>query len=175
MRVHQKDAPLHRAFSIFVFNSQGKLLLQQRAQGKYHFAGLWTNTCCSHPTKGKTLEEAAHRRLQMEFGFDTELTEMLSFIYRAYDPISGLTEHEFDHVLVGRFDGEPMPNSEEIDSWKWVDLADVKRELERNPALYTPWFKIAMERMTEAPTHNELLAHAVKGEQRCSKSPAHVP
>lgn len=172
MNVHEKDAKLHRAFSIFIFNAQGKLLLQQRAREKYHFAGLWTNTCCSHPTKGEALNDAAHRRLQEEFGFDTELVEILSFIYRAYDPTSGLSEYEFDHVLVGKFDGEPTPNPKEISEWKWVDLLDVKRELEQNPTSYTPWFRIAIDRMTEAWAQNQLFAHAAKGEPRWSNTPA---
>ncbi len=145
MKVHQ-DGKLHRAFSIFVFNSKNKMLLQKRAKTKYHCGGLWTNTCCSHPRSGESLEKATHRRLQEEMGFDCELKKIASFIYRAeFD--NGLTEHEYDHIFTGRFDGEPKLNSEEADDYKWISLEELKKEIKKNPESFTVWFKIAMEKV----------------------------
>ena len=144
---HSNGGKLHRAFSIFVFNSNGEILLQLRAKAKHHFRGLWTNPCCSHPRRDETLEQATHRKLKQEFGFDTDLHEELSFIYRATDPESNLTEHEFDHVFVGKFDGVPKPNPEEIDDWKWTTLSKLKQDLRTNPERYTPWFRIAFDRL----------------------------
>ena len=142
---HMNGGKLHRAFSIFVFNSKGELLLQQRAKAKHHFRSLWSNPCCSHPLKGERLENAVHRKLQQEFGFDTDLREAFSFIYEATDPESKLTEHEFDHVFIGKFDGRPKPNPREIDDWKWTTSARLKQDLRSNAKNYTPWFKIAFE------------------------------
>jgi len=149
IKAHSNGGKLHRAFSIFILNSGGKLLLQLRSVKKHHFGGLWTNTCCSHPRKGEKLEVAIHRKLLQEFGFDTELRESFSFTYRADDAKSGLTEHEFDHVFMGLFNGKPKPNPEEIDDWKWVDLEDLKRDVTRNPGKYTPWFKLALDKVIE--------------------------
>ncbi|MCK4800281.1 isopentenyl-diphosphate Delta-isomerase [Candidatus Parcubacteria bacterium] len=143
MKVHQ-DGKLHRAFSIFVFNSRNEMLLQKRAEAKYHCGGLWTNTCCSHPRKGESLEKATHRRLQEEMGFDCELKEIDSFIYKAeFD--NGLTEHEYDHIFTGKFDGKPNLNPEEADDYKWIDLNSLKKEIKKNPENFTVWFKIAMK------------------------------
>src|SRR5215217_4115097 len=128
---HQGGGKLHRAFSVFIVNREGKLLLQRRAAGKYHFGGLWTNACCSHPRPGQDVAAAAHARLREEFGFDAELSEAFSFVYRAEDPASGLTEHEFDHVFVGTFDGTPQPNPREIDGWEWVDPFELLADIER--------------------------------------------
>ncbi|MFC4269057.1 isopentenyl-diphosphate Delta-isomerase [Polaribacter marinivivus] len=140
MEAHEK-AVLHRAFSVFTFNNKGELLLQQRAAHKYHSPLLWTNTCCSHQREGETNIEAGKRRLQEEMGFTTELKEVFSFIYKA--PFeNGLTEHELDHVMVGDFDGEPNINKEEVESYKWMLLEDVKNDIENNPDIYTEWFKI---------------------------------
>jgi isopentenyl-diphosphate delta-isomerase len=150
LRAHEDGGKLHRAFSIFVFDTGGKLLLQRRAKKKYHFGGLWSNTCCSHPKKGEELQNAAHTRLQQEFGFDTQLKEIFSFLYRASDAGSGLTEHEFDHVFYGEFDGDPRPNPDEIEDWKWADVAELRSDLENNPHYYTPWFKIAFQGVIEA-------------------------
>jgi len=146
---HLNGGALHRAFSIFIFNSAGRILLQRRAAGKYHFGGLWTNACCSHPRKGQTLEQSAHARLRHEFGFDAPLKELFSFVYRAEDPASGLTEHEFDHVFVGRFDGTPAPNPEEIGGWEWVDRSRLLRDVSEHPERFTPWFRIVLERVLE--------------------------
>ena len=140
MEAHEK-AVLHRAFSVFTFNNKGELLLQQRAAHKYHSPLLWTNTCCSHQREGETNIEAGKRRLQEEMGFTTELKEVFSFIYKA--PFeNGLTEHELDHVMVGDFDGEPNINKEEVESYKWMLLEDVKNNIENNPDIYTEWCKI---------------------------------
>ena len=147
IRAHSEGGKLHRAFSIFIFNSNKEMLLQLRSKAKHHFQSLWTNPCCSHPRRGEDLERAAHRRLRQEFGFDAELKEVFSFTYRATDPASGLTEHEFDHVFVGKYDGNPEPNPEEIDDWKWISPDQLKEDLEKNPSRYTPWFKIAFERL----------------------------
>jgi len=149
LAAHQGEGKLHRAFSLFIFNSSGQLLLQRRAIQKYHFGGLWTNTCCSHPRKDEELLDAAHRRLREELGFDTDIKEISSFIYRACDERSGLTEHELDHVLVGQFDGQPRPDAAEIDDWRWVDLEPLILDMQNNPGLYTPWFKIAIDRVIE--------------------------
>jgi isopentenyl-diphosphate Delta-isomerase len=146
---HRNGGALHRAFSIFVFNSAGEMLLQRRAATKYHFGTLWTNACCSHPRHGQTLEESAHARLRHEFGFDAPLQELFSFVYRAEDPASGLTEHEFDHVFVGRFDGRPAPNPEEIEAWEWVARSQLLRDVSEHPERFTPWFRIVLERVLE--------------------------
>jgi isopentenyl-diphosphate Delta-isomerase len=143
MNAHSNGGKLHRAFSIFVFNSKGEVLLQRRAKAKHTFRGLWTNPCCSHPRKGEELEKAAHRKLKQEFGFDTDLREAFSFTYKATDRESNLTEHEFDHVFIGKFDGIPKPNPEEIDDWRWTTPAKLRRDLDNNPDSYTPWFRIA--------------------------------
>lgn len=140
MEAHEK-AVLHRAFSVFTFNKKGELLLQQRAAHKYHSPLLWTNTCCSHQRNGESNIEAGKRRLQEEMGFTTDLKEVFSFIYKApFD--NGLTEHELDHVMVGYFDGTPEINREEVESYKWMLLQDVKKDIDNNPENYTAWFKI---------------------------------
>lgn len=146
IKAHEDGGKLHRAFSVFIFNSKGELLLQKRAVSKYHFGGLWTNTCCSHPHPDEPIEKTVHEKLKQEMGFDTELKEVFTFIYRAeFD--NGLTEHEFDHVFIGKFDGEPQPNPEEADDWKWVNVEELQRDVKENPDIYTPWFKIALERV----------------------------
>jgi isopentenyl-diphosphate delta-isomerase len=145
MKVHEEGS-LHRAFSIFVFNSKGETLLQKRASGKYHSGGLWANTCCSHPRAGEALEKAVHRRLKEEMGFDVPLREMFSFIYKVKFG-NGLYEHEFDHVFVGKFEGNPVPNPEEAGGWKWVSLDKLKKDIQRNPENYSYWLKVALEKM----------------------------
>ncbi len=140
MEAHEK-AQLHRAFSIFVFNDDGELLLQQRASNKYHSPLLWTNTCCSHQRDGETSLEAGKRRLQEEMGFVCDLEEVFWFVYKApFD--NGLTEHELDHVMVGKFNGNPFVNKEEVAAYKWMSMEAVKSELENQPTLYTAWFQI---------------------------------
>lgn len=143
MEAHEK-AILHRAFSVFTFNKKGELLLQQRAAHKYHSPLLWTNTCCSHQRDGETNLEAGKRRLQEEMGFTTELKEVFSFIYKApFD--NGLTEHELDHVMIGYFDGTPKINRDEVESYKWMTLENVKQDIDHNPQNYTAWFKIIFQ------------------------------
>jgi len=144
MEAHEK-AVLHRAFSVFVFNENNELMLQQRALLKYHSPGLWTNTCCSHQRDGESNLVAGKRRLFEEMGFTTELKETTSFIYKA--PFeNGLTEHEFDHILVGTYEGTPNINEEEVVAWKWMDLESVKKDIKNHPENYTAWFKIIFEK-----------------------------
>lgn len=140
---HEKGL-LHRAFSVFIFNEKKELLLQQRALTKYHSAGLWTNTCCSHPRIGETIEQAAHRRLIEEMGFDCELSTKTSFIYKAAFE-NGLTEHEFDYVLVGSFNGEINFNPTEVKNFKWINLEELQIDLFQNNQNYTAWFKIIFD------------------------------
>lgn len=139
---------LHRAFSIFIFNSKHEMLLQRRALTKYHTPGLWTNTCCSHPRDGETLEDATKRRLMEEMGMECELRELFSFVYKA-DVMQGLTEYEFDHVFVGTTDVIPIINKEEVDSYRYASIDEIKSEIEKNPDNFTVWFKIAFEKLRE--------------------------
>ena len=141
MEAHIK-AELHRAFSIFIFNTKGEMLLQQRAFSKYHTPGLWTNTCCSHPRHEETLEQATARRLQEEMGMKCELKEVFHFTYKA-DVTQGLMEHEIDHVFVGTTDVVPEINPEEVESYKYDTMENIRMDIEKNPQDYTPWFKIA--------------------------------
>src|SRR6056297_2639036 len=144
MEAHEK-ALLHRAFSVFVFNDSNELMLQQRALHKYHSPGLWTNTCCSHQRAGEHNIEAGKRRLQEEMGFVTDLKETISFIYKApFD--NGLTEHEYDHVMVGNYNEAPEINPDEVASWKWMTPKAVKEDIGNNPHIYTAWFKIIFEK-----------------------------
>jgi isopentenyl-diphosphate Delta-isomerase len=142
LKAHQEGL-LHRAISILVFNSAGKLLLQQRALEKYHSGGLWTNTCCSHPAPDESLEQAVHRRLQFEMGFDCVLNHHFSFLYRASFE-NGLIEHEFDHVFVGQYDAPPQPNPEEVADFAWVTLPELYADMAQRPDRYTPWFHLIM-------------------------------
>lgn len=147
MEAHEK-ALLHRAFSVFVFNDKNELMLQQRALHKYHTPGLWTNTCCSHQREGETNLAAGKRRLQEEMGFTTDLEETTSFIYKA--PFeNGLTEHEYDHIMIGYFNNKPNINPEEVADWKWMSLEAVKADMKANPDIYTAWFKIIFEKFYE--------------------------
>ena len=144
MEAHEK-ALLHRAFSVFVINSNNELMLQQRALQKYHSPGLWTNTCCSHQRDGEENIEAGLRRLQEEMGFETPLEYLFNFIYKApFD--NSLTEHELDHVMLGRYEGDPSINLEEVASWKWMDIDLIHADLINNPADYTVWFAIIFDR-----------------------------
>lgn len=147
LKAHQ-NANLHRAFSIFVFNDKNELLLQQRALDKYHSGGLWTNTCCSHPRPKEETINAAERRLQEEMGFSCELSLVFSFKYKAiFD--NGLTENEFDHVFVGKYDNEIVPNKIEVNAYKWVDLKWLEKDIKTNQEIYTVWFKICFERVLD--------------------------
>jgi isopentenyl-diphosphate delta-isomerase len=144
MEAHEK-AVLHRAFSVFVVNDKNELMLQQRALEKYHSPGLWTNTCCSHQRDGEGNIEAGLRRLDEEMGFTTPLEYLFNFIYKApFD--NGLTEHELDHVMLGRYEGDPVINPEEVASWKWMNIEEINFDLKNNPDSYTVWFAIIFER-----------------------------
>lgn len=144
MEAHEK-AVLHRAFSVFIFNDKNELMLQQRALSKYHSPGLWTNTCCSHQRDGESNLEAGKRRLQEEMGFVVDLKESISFIYKApFD--NGLTEHEYDHVMLGTYNKEPFINREEVEDWKWMPIDDIKLDISLQPDIYTEWFKIIFDK-----------------------------
>ncbi|MFV1451101.1 isopentenyl-diphosphate Delta-isomerase [Maribacter sp. HS] len=147
MEAHEK-AVLHRAFSVFIVNDNGDIMLQQRAASKYHSPLLWTNTCCSHQRVGESNIEAGKRRLQEEMGFQAELKELFSFIYKApFD--NGLTEHEYDHVMLGSFNSEPNINPDEVEAWKWMSPEAVKEDISKNPNEYTAWFKIIFDKFYE--------------------------
>lgn len=145
LEAHEKGL-LHRAFSVFVFNSNGDLLLQQRALHKYHSPALWTNTCCSHPRPNETTLEAAHRRCAEEMGIELPLEEIFSFVYKA-DFDNGLTEHEFDHVLIGSYNQDPHINKEEVHAFKWASTISIKEDILLNPNHYTAWFKLCFDRV----------------------------
>ena len=145
MEAHQK-AVLHRAFSVFIFNSRGEMLLQQRALNKYHSGGLWTNACCSHPYEGQETLAAAEKRLQEEMGFTTSLTKAFDFVYKA--PFeNGLTEYEFDHVFTGTYESEIVPDTTEVADYCYMSMIDIKNSIQSHPQKYTAWFKIAFPKM----------------------------
>jgi len=141
MEAHKKGL-LHRAFSIFIFNKKGEMLIQQRAFEKYHSGGLWTNTCCSHPQPGETTAAAAARRLQQEMGFQTDLKKSFSFVYKT-DFDNGLTEHEVDHVFIGEYEGAILPNPEEVCNYEYRSMNSIREAIQSTPQLFTSWFKIA--------------------------------
>lgn len=145
-----REGTLHRAFSVFVFNAEGDLLLQQRQRDKYHSGGLWSNTCCSHPRPGEPVETAARRRLQEEMGFQCDVQHLFGFVYRA--ALDGVVEHEYDHVFVGRYDGDPVPDEAEVAGWRWAAPAPLQKDVARHPERYTYWFRQALGRvLTAAP------------------------
>src|SRR3989338_10249128 len=139
LKAHQLGL-LHRAFSIFIFNKKKELLLQQRERTKYHSPLLWTNTCCSHPMPGESTAQAAHRRLHEELGFDCNLKESFTFLYKTeFD--NGLIEHEFDHVFIGYYDQQIVPNKQEIESVKWISLENLKDDIQKNQEKYSYWLR----------------------------------
>ena len=146
MEAHRDVGTLHRAFSVFVSNTDGDLLLQRRAEHKYHSGGLWTNTCCSHPRPGETVREAANRRLVEEMGMECKLVELFSFEYKA-ELDGGMTEWELDHVLLGLSDVEPQINPDEVAEFKYMPLSEIDSDLKSNPDNYTEWFKICFKRV----------------------------
>lgn len=148
LAVHQNGGMLHRAFSIFVFDETSRLLLQRRAVGKYHFGNLWTNTCCGHPRPGEIVTAAAQRRLHEEFGIETSLQPIGETTYIAEDAASGLTEREYLHILVARFDGEPKPNPEEIGAFRWQAISEIEKELSAKPETFTPWFALILQQFS---------------------------
>jgi len=145
LEAHQKGV-LHRAFSIFLFNKQGELLIQRRSLIKYHSAGLWTNTCCSHPRPNEKTLDAAKRRLKEEMGIETELIYKTHFTYKAKFE-NNLTEFEFDHIFTGIYNKSPEINPEEVDDFNWISLTDLKEKIKINPETFTVWFKIAVEKL----------------------------
>ncbi len=149
LAAHENGGTRHRAFSVFLVDVRGRWLLQQRAAGKYHFPGLWTNACCSHPRPGETTSDAAHRRLQEELGCDCPVQERFQFEYKATSPAEGLTEHELDHVFTGQFEGPFELNPDEVGAIRWVEPAALAQELETNPEGFTPWFKLAWEQVRD--------------------------
>lgn len=153
LRAHE-EGRLHRAFSIFLFNSNQELLIHRRASEKYHSGGLWTNTCCSHPRPGETVIDAAHRRLEEEMGLKAEMEHKFHFIYKAKLD-KGLIEHELDHVLFGFSDDKPNINPEEVDAWKYISMTSLEQQIRETPEAFTAWFKIAFN---EVKAHLENLA-----------------
>ncbi len=153
MEAHEKGV-LHRAFSVFIFNDQNELLLQKRASAKYHSGGLWSNSCCSHPRKNESVVEAGERRLLEEMGFSVPVEAIFSFIYKA-ELDHGMTEHELDHVLIGRYNDAPNLNPDEVEDWKYIDLEELSVHMQQQPEEYTEWFKIVFDRVREE-LHNAI-------------------
>ena len=149
LAAHRHDGQLHRAFSIFLFDERGRMLIQRRASEKYHFPSLWTNACCSHPRPGETIRIAARRRLWEELGIRTNLTPLFTFLYSARDPESGLVEREFDHVLAGRIRVESNPNPEEVSAVDLLHFDQLERRCAERPGDYTPWFRLALRELRE--------------------------
>ncbi|NCA82431.1 MAG: isopentenyl-diphosphate Delta-isomerase [Opitutae bacterium] len=150
LAAHERGGVRHRAFSVFIVDPRGRWLLQRRAAGKYHFPGLWTNACCSHPRPGEDTAAAAHRRLREELGFDCPLAERFRFEYQATSEAEGLTEHELDHVFTGVHAGEVPFDAGEVGAVRWIERAALAQELRERPETFTPWFKLAMERVDAA-------------------------
>ncbi len=140
MEAHRTGA-LHRAFSVIIFNKSGEILLQKRAANKYHSAGLWTNTCCSHPRPNENMPDAVRRRLREEMGIDIVPTFAYTFLYRT-ELDNNLIEHELDHVFVGEFNGTPKINTQEVADWKFIAIDEVKADMALHPQHYTHWFKL---------------------------------
>ena len=140
-----KKGILHRAFSVFVLNNNNEIMLQKRAYNKYHSGGLWTNTCCSHQREGENSIEAGKRRLLEEMGFETELKILTSFIYKV-EFENGLTEHELDYLLIGKYLKSPVINKQEVADWKWMKIELIADDIKLNPNNYTSWFKIIFDK-----------------------------
>ena len=147
LEAHQR-ALLHRAFSVFIFNKKGQMLLQQRAYTKYHSGGLWSNACCSHPRPGEETIGAAQRRLKEELGFETVLHKIFHFTYKTSFP-NGLTEHEFDHVYTGVYDGDVTPDTMEVSNYTFKSMQEIGDNLQLSPQKYTAWFQIAFPKIME--------------------------
>lgn len=151
LAAHRHPGLLHLAFSVFVHDGQGRILLQQRAAHKHHFRSLWSNTCCSHPRPGESAAEAGRRRLLEEMGIDVDLEVVGRFTYRAEDAESGLVEHEVDDVLTGVYIGEPNPNADEVSAWRWAAIEQIERDLADQPDKYTPWLFPALKVLSTSP------------------------
>ncbi len=144
LAAHRDGGLLHRAFSVFLFDGDGRMLLQQRAATKYHFPLLWTNACCGHPRPGEALIPAAQRRVREELGVEVDLEAVFAFVYSARDEGTALCEREYDHVLGGRLHSDPRPAAEEVAALEWREVSELAPDVERRPARYTPWFRIAL-------------------------------
>jgi isopentenyl-diphosphate delta-isomerase len=145
MKAHEEGL-LHRAFSVFVFNSNGEVLLQQRNKNKYHSGGLWSNTCCSHPKPGESISDAANRRLREEMGMEADLLHAFSFVYKS-DLDNELTEHELDHVFLGETNSLPKMNKDEVEDYRYVSIEYLKEDIKNNPDHYTEWLKICFDNL----------------------------
>ncbi|MDE1870983.1 MAG: isopentenyl-diphosphate Delta-isomerase [Candidatus Micrarchaeota archaeon] len=143
MEAH-RNGDLHRAVSVYIFDSSGRLMLQQRARGVYHSGLLWSNTCCTNCYEGESAQDSAHRSLRNEMGFDCELKEAYSITYRT-QVSNGLMEHEFLHIFFGMHDGDPEPDGNEVMDWKWIGLDELEKDIVANSSTYTPWLKIILE------------------------------
>jgi isopentenyl-diphosphate Delta-isomerase len=154
MEAHEK-AILHRAFSVFIFNQKGEMLLQQRALSKYHSGGLWTNACCSHPLPDEAVADAAQRRLQEEMGFTTPLKKAFTFTYKAHFD-NGLTEHEYDHVFVGVYEDVIKPNEQEVEDYCYKKVETIVEDIHSTPQKYTSWFSIALPKLQQWLTKNKI-------------------
>lgn len=142
MEGHRKGV-LHRAFSVLIYNSKGEMLIQKRAKGKYHSGGLWSNACCSHPRPGEPMDGAVSRRLMEELNINLKPHFSHKFIYKIKFS-NDLIEHEYDHVYVGTYEGEPTINKDEIEDWKYINRDELKRDIEKNPSHYSHWFKLIL-------------------------------
>jgi isopentenyl-diphosphate delta-isomerase len=147
MEAHRKGA-MHRAFSIFIMNEKGEMLIQQRADEKYHSGGLWSNACCSHPVPGEDTTDAAHRRLYEEMGFDCELERLFSLTYKQ-EVGKALTEHEIDHIYMGLYTGTLQPNSSEVQSYQYVGMRELEAWMQERPGEFTYWFRLVMPQFKE--------------------------
>lgn len=147
MEAHRKGL-LHRAFSVFIFDDKGRMLLQKRAKEKYHGGDLWTNACCSHPSGNDEIKNSAETRLHQELGFTTSLIKIFEFKYRA-EVENDLIEHEYDHVFAGEYYGVVQPNPNEVSDYCYQEISEIKKSLDENPSIFTFWFKMAFPKVEE--------------------------
>jgi len=155
MEAH-RTGTLHRAFSVFIFNTKNEMLIHKRADGKYHSAGLWTNTCCSHPRVGEDIYLSAENRLVEEMGIKCKLKKLFSFIYKAHVE-NGLIEYEFDHVFVGFSDAIPIPDINEVQDWKWISPDVILGDFVLKPEKYTAWFRMALPKVVQLEFSNNIV------------------
>lgn len=144
--VAHRNCGLHRAFSVFLFDSAGRWLLQKRSTAKYHSGGLWSNTCCGHPGSAQSIRQSASQRLIYEMGVNCSLEEAFVFVYKCKLD-SDMWEHEYDHVFIGVHDGLPDPNPKEVENWKWGTRDQIEQWLREEPEVFTYWFKCLFARL----------------------------